>query len=406
MSWPKKIVFIDHTTRMGGGQVYLLRQLSQLDRARFQPVVVCSSEGTLPDLVRQHGVDVQIIPVHSGLIDLRKDDLIRDPLSLILNPLRFAGCVRRLAAWLRAARVDLVHLNSMKAGFYGGLAGRLAGVPVVWDFKDIISPDFFPALNRRLIVLVGNTCAGRIVANSYAIRDEFVRQGGRADKVIVIHNGIDLDQFQPSRANGAVLASLGLSPETPVISIFSRLDRWKGHTYFLQAAARVSREYPDARFLIVGETTFDDQSYTEELVRLTHELGLKERVLYLGFRHDIAELMSASDIIVHASTLPEPLGLTPMEAQAAGKPVVAVGAGGVLETVVDEQTGLLIPPRNAEAMAEALLVLLRSPDRRRQMGATGRTRAESLFDLTTNARRVQDVYEALLNGRDETRHRS
>ena len=396
-AWPKIVAFIDHTTLMGGGQVYLLRQLSQLDRDRFYPVVVCPSEGTLPEMVRRTGVDVHILPIHPGLIELRKEDIIGNPVSLLVNPFRFAGSVRRLVSWLRKERIDLLHLNSMKAGFYGGVAGRLAGLPVVWDFKDIVSEDFFPAINRRLVVMIGNACANRVVANSRAIRDAFVAQGGRADKTIAIHNGIDLDQFHPSSSDEGVRATLGLRQDMPVISIFSRLDRWKGHIYFLQAAALVSREYPDARFLVVGATTFDDQGYTDELHRLTHALDLDDRVLYLGFRQDTAALMAASDIIVHASTLPEPLGLTPMEAQAAGKPVVAVGAGGVLETVEDGETGLLVPPGDAEAIAAALLELLRSPERCRRMGMAGRARAESLFDLRTNARRVQEVYEDLLD---------
>ena len=134
----------------------------------------------------------------------------------------------------------------------------------------------------------------------------------------------------------------------------------------------------------------------DELQALTRKLGLEDRVIYLGFRQDIADLMAASDIIVHASTLPEPLGLTPMEAQASGKPVVAVGAGGVLETVVDGETGLLVPARDSGAMADALLDLLRHPDHRRRMGVAGRTRAETLFNLNVNARRVQDVYRSLL----------
>jgi glycosyltransferase involved in cell wall biosynthesis len=130
---------------------------------------------------------------------------------------------------------------------------------------------------------------------------------------------------------------------------------------------------------------------------LTHDLGLADCVHYLGFREDIADLMAMSDIVVHASTLPEPLGLTPMEAQAAGRPVVAVKAGGVLETVVDGLTGVLVPPKNASAMAKALSDLLRSPDKRRQMGIAGRVRTEQLFDLQTNARRVQDVYLELID---------
>ena len=395
-SGAKRIAFIDHTTKMGGGQVYLLRQLSKLDRTNFHPIVVCPTDGPLADLVRQEGIDMHILPINPGLIELKKEDVFGDPVSMVLNPFRFAGAVVRLAAWFRKMKINLVHLNSMKAGFYGGVAGRLAGLPVVWDFKDIISEDFFPTFNRGLVVKIGNTFVSRLVANSQAIRNAYVAQGGRAEKVDVIINGIELDQFHPSFSGGSVRSELGLTGDTPVVSIFSRLDRWKGHTYFLQAAACVASEFPNAHFLVVGALTFDDPAYAEDLHALTRELDLEDRVTYLGFRQDIADLMAASDIIVHASILPEPLGLTPMEAQAAGKPVVAVGAGGVLETVVDGETGLLVPARDAGAMADALLDLLRRPDRQRRMGEAGRARAETLFDLNVNARRVQDVYKSLL----------
>lgn len=393
---PKRIAFIDHTTKMGGGQVYLLRQLSKLDRTQFYPIVVCPTDGPLANLVRREGVDMFIMPMHPGLTELKKDDLLGDPISIVRNLFRFAAAVVRLAAWLRKLKIDLVHLNSMKAGFYGGMAGRLAGLPVVWDFKDIISEDFFPTFNRRLIVKIGNTFANRLVANSQAIRDAYVAQGGRAEKVEVVINGIELDQFHPASSGEFTRSELGLAGDAPIVSIFSRLDRWKGHTYFLQAGACVASEFPDARFLVVGALTFDDPAYADELHTLTRELNLVDRVIYLGFRQDIADLMAASDIIVHASSLPEPLGLTPMEAQASGKPVVAVGAGGVLETVVDGETGLLVPARDTGAMADAVLDLLRRPDHRRRMGEAGRVRAEALFNLDVNARRVQDVYRSLL----------
>lgn len=381
---------------MGGGQVYLLRQLSQLDPARFEPIVLCPMEGVLTDFLRQSGVRVHILPIHQGLINLRKEDLLKDLISIVKNPFRLLSGVWRLASWLRREKVTLVHLNSMKAGFYGGMAARLAGVPTVWDFKDILSEDFFPSFNRKLVVLVGNTCTDAVVANSHIIGRTFIGQGGRQGKVIVIHNGINLDEFCPDSPASDIRLTLGFTDKTPVVSIFSRLDRWKGHTYFLEAAAQTSRVFPDARFLVVGATTFDDEAYATELIRLTESLGLTDRVHYLGFREDIASLMAASDLIVHASTLPEPLGLTPMEAQAAGRPVVAVGAGGVLETVAHEETGLLIPPKDASAMANALITLLGDPARCKLMGQAGRARAEALFDLKINARKVQDVYLGLI----------
>jgi glycosyltransferase involved in cell wall biosynthesis len=400
---PYKIAFIDHTTRMGGGQVYLLRQLSQLDRSRFEPIVVCPSDGDLPDHVRRSGVRVHLLPVHPDLIELRKEALFNSLFTAAINGGRFVFCVVRLAWWLRREGVALAHLNSMKAGFYGGMAAWLAGIPVVWDFKDIVSEDFFPSFNRRLIIRIGNAFADRIVANSHAIAQSYTDAGGKKEKVEVIHNGIDLTHFHPSRTD-TMRSALGIASDAPVVSIFSRLDRWKGHVYFLNAAARARARFPGVRFLVVGATTFDDPGYTDELLALTRALNLEDCVHFLGFRTDIAELMAASDILVHASTLPEPLGLTPMEAQAAGRAVVAVGAGGVMETVEHNITGLLVPPENAEAIAESLLTLLNDPDRRHRMGQAGRARAERLFDLRVNARRVQDVYIRLIEKTDETRH--
>jgi glycosyltransferase involved in cell wall biosynthesis len=394
------IAFIDHTTKMGGGQVYLLRQLSQLDKSRFNPMVVCPADGELPDHVRRVGVDMHIVPVHQSLIDLRKEDLVGHPFSFLVNPFRLASGIWRLVRWLKRHKIDLVHVNSMKAGFYGGLAARIARLPVVWDFKDIISDDFFPPFNRRLIVCIANLCADYVVANSSAIAEAFIAQGARKNKVRVIHNGIELTQFHPDNKPLDLHASLSLDPERPLVSIFSRLDRWKGHVYFLQAAAQTRQDHPDVHFLVVGATTFDNEGYTDELYALTRELGLTDCVHYLGFREDIADLMAISDVVVHASILPEPLGLTPMEAQAAGRPVIAAKAGGVLETVEDGVTGVLVPPKDAGAMAKALSDQLSAPDRGRQMGVAGRVRAEQLFDLKTNARRVQNVYLELMDEPD------
>ena len=203
-----KIVFIDHTTKMGGGQVYLLRQLSQLDKDRFKPLVVCPSDGALPDHVRRSGVDLHIVPIHQSIINLRKEDLIGNPISFLINPFRLAAGIWRLVSWLKRHKIDLVHLNSMKAGFYGSLAARYAGLPVVWDFKDLLSEDFFPSINRRLIVGMANRWVDYVVANSNAIAEAFIAQGGRKDKVRVIHNGIDLSQFHPDNKPSGLRVSL------------------------------------------------------------------------------------------------------------------------------------------------------------------------------------------------------
>jgi glycosyltransferase involved in cell wall biosynthesis len=302
---------------------------------------------------------------------------------------------------VRQEKADLVHINSMKAGLYAAPASWLARKPVVWDFKDLVIDEFYSPRLRRIVLLWLRLFVKKVIANSQAIRDELVRRGIPGGKIEALPNGLDLTRFKVELKSQqtALTERLGLPREAELVTIIGRLAPWKGHKVFLEAAALVKQARPRAQFLVVGDIGFDPPSYRDSLVDLARQLGLADDTHWLGFRADQAELIAASDVIVHSSILPEPLGLTPIEAQALATPVVAAAAGGCLETIEDGVTGLLYPMGDAKALAGAVIRLLEDPALRATMGQAGRKRVERLFDLRDNARKVEAIYSELLGSK-------
>jgi glycosyltransferase involved in cell wall biosynthesis len=179
-----------------------------------------------------------------------------------------------------------------------------------------------------------------------------------------------------------------------------RLVDWKGPDYFIKAAAEVAKEVPEASFMLVGAAIFGDESFVEGLKSMVSRLDLEERVIFTGFRGDVSEIMGSMDLLVHASILPDPLPTVLIEAMAQGKPVVAAAGGGVKEIVEDGATGIIVPPRDVEAMARAMIKMLSHPDQARGMGEAGLRRAASLFDIVKTTRQMEtELLEILSGGR-------
>jgi glycosyltransferase involved in cell wall biosynthesis len=264
---------------------------------------------------------------------------------------------------------------------------------VLWEFPDLLTEEFFSSAARRLVVATVNRLTGVVMAVSGAVGEALIAAGADPQRVVVLPNGVDLDQFHPDIPPAPLRAQLGLPPDVPLVAIFARLAPWKGHPVFFRAAALLREAGVDAHFLAVGDAAFDDPAYGESLKTLAIELGLGDHAHFLGYRRDVAAVMAAVDLVVHASVLPEPLGLTPLEAMALRKPVVAVDAGGVRETVLPDVTGLLVPPNNAEAMAAAMRRILTDAGLRRAFAQAGRRRVEQQFDLRRLTRDVERLYE-------------
>jgi glycosyltransferase involved in cell wall biosynthesis len=396
---PATVLFYDHTAKLGGGEIALFHLLANLDKGRYRPIAVLGEEGALAEKLRKEEIEVCIMPLPGGLGDTRKDSLGTGSLLKLGAIFLLLGYCWKLRNFIRQRGVDLVHTNSLKADLIGGIAGRLAGVPVVWHVRDRIENDYLPPVVTTAFRQFCRIIPTFVVSNSAATM-QTLRIRGRGKRA-VIHSGHALVEGATAVVHdGVVPASMGVKRKGGIrVGMVGRLTRWKGQHIFLQAVADVRPRFPGARFQIVGSAMFGEEAYEEEIRALANHLGLANCVEFTGFRSDVLQLVEEMDVLVHASITGEPFGQVIVEAMAAGKPVVATNGGGVPEIVRHGVTGLLVPMGDAEAMARAICELLADPVRAEQMGLAGRDRVLRRFTVQVTARRLEYVFSKVLGRR-------
>ncbi len=356
-------MFVITSMPVGGAETLLVELVRRLDRARFAPEVCCLKfPGPLGEVLARE------VPLHSGLISNKYD----------------VAVVARLAALLRSRRIDAVVTVGTGGDkmFWGRLAGRLARVPVICSALHSTGlPDRVEFLNRLLAPI---TDAFIAVAPSHG-RYLAEHEGCPGHKVRVIPNGVDVERFHPRWPSAALRAELGLSADAPAAGIIAALRPEKNHRLFLAVAKRVVREAPDARFLIVG-----DGPQRGGLEETTREMGLCEAVRFLGTRSDVPEVLALFDVFLLTSHM-EANPVSILEAMSAEKPVVATRVGSVPESVLDGQTGYLVAPGDAEAMAGRVVELFRDPELAACMGRAGRERVVARWSIERMVEGYQDL---------------
>jgi glycosyltransferase involved in cell wall biosynthesis len=359
---------------IGGTERQVLNLVRNHDRGRFEVHLAC---------FRRAGPLLQEIdPAEVTLADF--------PITTLPSP-RTLWQQWRLARHVRARGIRVVHSFGFYANVFAIPAARLGGATVVVaSIRD--TGDHLTRLQKAMQKWACRA-ADHVLVNAQAIRTVLVEQGYDPSRISVIPNGIDLSQFGDRARTKAVREGLRLPPTAPVVAVFSRLNRLKGIEYFLEAAAVLAKRFEEVRFLIVGDSI--SQLYRDELEALARSLGLADRVLFTGFRGDVPALLSEVSVSVLPS-LSEGLSNVVLEAMAAGVPVVATSVGGTPEMVEDGVTGLLVPPRDARALAEAIGSLLADPLRGRSIGDAGRRRVAERFSLEATVHATAQLYERLL----------
>ena len=385
---PVRVLLFDHTAVLGGGEIALADMVQRFDRTRVDPVVLLGSHGLLESLLEGR-VPVHVLPIEGSVVHARKEAL---GIASLLNPAPFVaalGYIRNLMRFLDEHRIEIIHTNSLKASVLGGIAGRLARRKVIWHVRDRIAADYLPSkvvlLMRQLAKIIPNFIIGNSLATLKTLDLSHTPS-------IAIPSGVDLAKFfsQSERSEPDQL----LPADSPrVIGLVGRICPWKGQHIFIEAAALIHAQWPDARFQIIGAALFGEVEYERELHQQVERAGLSGVLDFLGFQNDIAPLIRSLDILVHASVVGEPFGQVIVQGMASAKPVVATDGGGVPETVVDGVTGLLVPMADAAAMARAVSALLADPAAARQMGLRGRERVLAHFTIEQSTRRVTEVYE-------------
>jgi glycosyltransferase involved in cell wall biosynthesis len=300
----------------------------------------------------------------------------RDPIGIA----RAARAVRRL---LLDPGYDLIHSQEVVTTVIANIATRVPGrlrIPVIYHYRGI-RPKFLPTATRILPMF-----ANRIIANADFAMNEFRRRGTPAERVRTIYNGYAWESFEQARRRSEVRSELGAGSEEPILAAVGRLVPIKGHEVLLRALPAVLAKLPNARLLIVGEGPLQSM-----LQALCAELGLADRVRFLGFVPDVPRLLSGVDLLVLPS-LVEPFGRVLVEAQAMRVPVVSTRVGGTSEIIVDGVTGRLVAPGDSEALARRIVEAFDDPVQSRVMAEAGYERARRLFSLEGMIGSVEDLY--------------
>jgi glycosyltransferase involved in cell wall biosynthesis len=399
----KRILFVEHseTGIVGGSLTGLVHLIRGLDPSRFASTLLLYEPKDLKGELEGTGCRIVVLPNGHRQTEApaRKADTrtgraaeMRRGLGAVRRFVtRELPRARKLLPIIKAEHPDLVHLgNGIKPNLDGIVASRFAGVACVAHEKGFVRYTPFDRLWARAI----QSC----VCMTDAVRKHLLGQGVRAPRMPVVYDGLDLEHFRPQRSAEEVRRELGFAPTDLVIGMFGNIQPWKGQDVTLRAMAAVAREFPNLVCLLAGGVVRGAEWYQTSLEEFVRAHGLEGRVRFLGSRSDVPDLVNAIDVPVHASVTPEPFGRVLIEAMALGKPVVATAAGGPLEIVEPEHTGLLVRPGDDVEMAAVLRRLLGDPALRAAMGAAGSRRAREHFSLESFARNMQGEYAEVLSG--------
>lgn len=381
-----KILFLDQSGKPGGAELCLIDIAKPY---RDQSLVGLFADGAFKQLLEAQQIPVQVFATEA--IQVRKESSLMQGLSSISSLLPL---IRKVVQ--KAREYDLIYANTQKALVVGAIASFLSRRPLVYHLHDILSLDHFSKTNLTIAVTLANAQASLVIANSKASKTAFVKAGGRAEITEVVYNGFEPELYRSDEFNRSQLRQQLNLEGRFVVGHFSRLSPWKGQHILLQALVSCPE---DAIALFVGDALFGEQDYVELLHRQVAELGLLERVMFLGFRSDIVPLMNACDLVAHTSIAPEPFGRVIVEAMLCGRPVVAAEAGGAIELVEPDKTGFLVPPGDPTRLAEIIIKCRNQPEKTNAIASQAQIHARQCFDLTTINQQIAQLLDRTVKDR-------
>lgn len=353
-----KVIFVLHSHKAGGAERHLLQLMQGLAANGVECIYAGPLQGWLGEQLQAAGFRCEQISF-TGFYDLR---------SLF-----------RLVKLIRREKADLVHGHLTRGAYYAGWAAKFAGIPNVATGHSTNAGKWFGR-------------ATRIIAVSDAVARFLVECGYPGDRIRTVHHGVPDYAALPRTPRDAMRAELGLN-DAPTLVMVARFMRAKGHDVALHALAAIR----DKQWTLVLAGSLDTP-YAKDMQALAAELGIAERVRFIGHRDDVNNIYGCADILL-APSRREALSLTLLEAAAFGLPIVATDVGGIGEAVDDGTTGLLVPTEDPPALAQAIASLLDNAELRNRMGRAGRQRYEQLFALQSMAHNTIAVYDEAVGRR-------
>ncbi len=400
-----RVLYLNPSGQLGGAEVCLLNMMASLRAARpeWQLHLVASDDGPLVMKAAELGVQTTVLPFNAPLARLgdagaggpagdrvSRSTLLRRLLAALPSVISYRRQLRRV---IRQLSPDVIHTNGFKMHVLGALA-KPQGTPIIWHIHDYVQSR--PVM-ARLLRRLAKRCAVAIT-NSKSVAEDVRAVCGERLTLRTLYNGIDLNTFSPDGPELDLDALSGLPPAAPGtvrVGLLATLARWKGHATFLRAMALVPENLPVRGYITTGQLyrTDGSQSSQAEIEKLIETLSLSRRIGLTGFVDRPASAMRALDVVVHASTEPEPFGLVIIEGMACGKAVITSHAGGATELVEEKINALTHQPGDVKALARAIVALTTDARLRARLGAAGRLTAEQRFDRTRLATELIPIYQ-------------
>ena len=401
------ILYVDSTQGTGGATKSLLDMLKYLDRSRFTPVLLCHREGTFSQsfvnegvIVLDQRVKLMQVMMFDPFLGIRcKNASFRKLIKFFGMGLKYIllfGTLLRdyiLISYLIITKhIQLVHFNAY-SDYYLPLAAaisRFSKVQIVFHIRGRVLPG-------RRVQFLTKYVTGFIYVSRF-VQSYFLSKGAISKNNFCIYDGRDPREFEKARQKAwfNIRETLNIPLDHKIVVCIGTLTRGKGQDTFLKAAQIVAKKVYDVTFLIIGDNVPYEDDIKSELLRLRDQLGLTDRVLLLGQRNDVPEILIQSDISIVSTELPEALCSVNIEAMAAGVPVISTNIGAIPEVVVSGETGLLVTPGNPQAMADAILKLFKDEKLALRLAKEGHERFLRLFTAQKTATEVTRVYERLV----------
>jgi glycosyltransferase involved in cell wall biosynthesis len=390
-----RVIHIITRLDKGGSAETTLQVVSLLNRERYEVFLF-------------HGLSLE------SKMGVAEQEVLARDLSLVekrgVRVFSIASLIRRLSLkndllafisiyrLIKRIKPHIVHTHTSKAGVLGRLAAYLARVPVIIHTPHgHIFHSYYGCIVTKMIVFVERSISlvtDKITALTDRERDEHLEHGiASIDKYIIIHSGVMLQQIMNMNKNVETgKKKFDIPLNSNVIGVIGRLVPIKGHKYLVSAAKMIIKEFENTVFMFVGDGYLESK-----LERQAESLGVRNNIIFTGWRSDVINVLGLFDILVLPS-LNEGMGKVLIEGMALGKPIVASSVGGIIDLVKNGDNGILVPPRDSDALAEAILKLVRSKNLAQRLGENGKSKVYPEYDTSTMIRQIEGLYERLLNG--------
>lgn len=365
-----RIIFLSGAIEGGGAERVVVEQASGVDPDKFDKVLMVTRKCDSSLIADADQIGLKVI-----VLDREKRWDIKALIRL-----------RR-----EFQQADLIHAHQEGSILQAALMGINLRAKLVAQFHNKISE--IKPIYRRLVQWACKQADGLIFVSQLDYEEHMASWHPDPSRMSVVYNGIDSRSFGKI-GRGVARERLGLEAQTKIIGVVGRISRRKGYEFFLESAVIMKQEWgQDIRFLIVGGGS--EEAYRQELEARIKNLGIFPQVIFLGYRRDVISILPALDVFVLPSVI-ESLPIALLEAMASGIPVVATKVGGIPEVIVNGESGLLVPAGDPQAIATAVLGILRSPDKGQKMAQAARARVNRKFSLEAMIRGIETIYEKLL----------